>query len=164
MKERKLHEIGVTGAKQNTTNKAAMGGGSSTLNTLSSKWMIVDCGNYIVHVLDSSTRHHLRLEELWSGKDPLWKVNAFDDDEIEEYCFRNPVPENYNMDGIRGGSGAEGGGRDPYSIDMKKLERDRFGLARRHKPVISQTDKNRDRRAGNKRRREQRQRDYFGGD
>jgi len=109
MKDRKLHEIGIApGAQQNTTNRAATsslmmgsggmyggggGGGES--------WKIVDCGNYIVHILDNTTRRDLRLEELWSGADPIWKLNVFDDDQVEEYCQRHPVPERYDGTGSR---------------------------------------------------------------
>lgn len=175
MKARKLHEIGVApSAKQNTTNRASTsmpgassvyGGGSSTSNPFES-WRIVNCGKYIVHILDEPTRLDLNLEDLWSGADPLWKLNVFDDDEIEEYCLKHPVPESFNGTGSRrDSSGFEDDDNEGVFMDgaaMKKLERTRFGSTRRHKPVISQATKNKDRRVGRKKRREQRERDYFG--
>lgn len=172
MKARKLHEIGIApSAKQNTTNRASTpapsiyGGGSTSPFE---SWRIVNCGKYIVHILDEATRWDLNLEDLWSGADPLWTLNVFDDDQIEEYCQKHPVPESFNGTGSRrDGSQLYGaGGEDNEGFmdgaAMKKLERTRFGSTRRHKPVISQTIKNRDRRVGRKKRREQRERDYFG--
>lgn len=164
MKDRKLHELGVApSANQNTTNRAAVSSQSlygSGFNSPSESWRIVDCGNYIVHILDEATRWDLNLEDLWSGADPLWTLNVFDDDEVEEYCERNPVPSSYNGTG----SNADYDHEEYYMDDaaMKKLERTRFGSTRRHKPVISQAIKNRDRRMGRRKRREQRERDYFG--
>ena len=112
-----------------------------------------------MHVLDGPTRRDLRLEELWSGKDPLLKLNVFDDDAIEEYCQYNPVPERYN------GTGSISHNKNHYDfggkVAIKKLERTQFGMPQRHKPVISQAVRNRDRRAGRKRRRAQRQKEYF---
>merc|ERR1712032_692498 len=100
--------------------------------------MIVDCGNYIVHVLDGPTRHDLRLEDLWSGKDPLLQLNAFDEDAIEDYCQYNPVPERYN------GTGSVNNNRNYYEFGgapaIKKLERSQFGMPR-HKPVVAQAIK-----------------------
>jgi hypothetical protein len=176
MKARKLHEIGVApSAKQNTTNRASTAmpasssvyGGGSSISNPSESWRIVDCGNYIVHILDEATRLDLNLEDLWSGADPLWKLNVFDDDEVEVYCQKHPVPERFNGTGSRRDSsgGFEGDDNDGVFIDgaaMKKLERTRFGSTQRHKPVVSQATKNNDRRVGRKKRREQRERDYFG--
>jgi len=188
MKDRKLHEVGIApSAKQNTTNRAAQsapliyGGGGSrmTANNPSESWRIVDCGNYIVHILDEATRYDLNLEDLWSGADPLWRVNVFDEDEVEDYCRRHPVPESFNGTGSRnsnsnsGSADGSGSGSTHHSrpeeedgyMDgafIKRLERTRFGSTRRHKPVVPQSIKNRDRRIGNKKRREQREQDYFG--
>ena len=132
------------------------------MHSPSESWRIVDCGNYIVHILDEATRWDLNLEDLWSGADPLWTLNVFDDDEVEDYCQRNPVPSSYNGTGSNSSADYDD---DEYYMDdaaLKKLERTRFGSTRRHKPVISQAIKNRDRKIGRRKRREQRERDYFG--
>ena len=166
MKDRKLHELGIApSSQQNTTNRAATTSPTlygSGFASPSESWRIVDCGNYIVHILDDATRWDLNLEDLWSGEDPLWSLNMFDEDEVEDYCKRHPVPETYNGTGSSGNTvfDDEEGYMDVAA--MKKLERTRFGSRRRHKPVISQSIKNRDRRIGRKQRREKRERDYFG--
>jgi len=168
MKDRKLDEPGT---QQNTTNRAAMsaptlyGSGNSSP---SESWRIVNCGNYIVHILDEKTRWDLNLEDLWSGADALWKLNVFDDDDVEEYCQKHPVPETYNGTGSNSGSNGHLYGEDDDGhmdgAAMKRLERTRFGLTRRHRPVVEQAIKNRDRRIGRKKRRAQREQDYFGSD
>ncbi len=166
MKDRKLHELGVApSANQNTTNRAAVSSPSlygSGLHSPSESWRIVDCGNYVVHILDDATRWDLNLEDLWSGADPLWTLNVFDDDEVEDYCQRNPVPSSYNGTGSNNADYADDGEYYMDDAAMKKLERTRFGSTRRHKPVISQATKNQDRKIGRRKRREQRERDYFG--
>ncbi len=167
MKDRKLHELGIApSSQQNTTNRAATTSPTlygSGFASPSESWRIVDCGNYIVHILDDATRWDLNLEDLWSGEDPLWSLNVFDEDEVEEYCQRHPVPETYNGTGSSSSNilfDDEEGYMDVAA--MKKLERTRFGSRRRHKPVIPQSIKNRDRQIGRKKRREKRERDYFG--
>jgi ribosome-associated protein len=31
------------------------------------RWILMDYGDLIIHVMDESTRHHYRIEELWGG-------------------------------------------------------------------------------------------------
>ena len=71
--------------------KADEGGG----NQEREPWRVVDCSNYIVHVLDKRTRKHLKLEDLWSGKDPLWRLDLKNDEAVEEYIRTHPVPDGY---------------------------------------------------------------------
>ena len=172
MRDRGLHEIGIApGAQQNTMNRAATSSLSSLMhvgssnNNPSESWRVVDCGNYIVHILDEATRMDLRLEDLWSGSDPLWKLNVFDEDEVEDYCARHPVPESYNGTGSSSSNGLLGGGDDDSLFDgaaIKRLQKNQFGSTRRHKPVISQAIKNRDRKAERRKRRAQREQNYAG--
>ena len=171
MKDRKLHELGIApSSNQNTTSRASVSSPmlyGSGFTSPSESWRIVDCGNYIVHILDEATRYDLNLEDLWSGADPIWKLNTFDEDEVEDYCYKNPVPSTYNGTGSNNNNSNDTLYDEETFMDvasMKKLERTRFGTTRRHKPVIAQAAKNRDRTIGRKKRREQRERDYFGSD
>ena len=190
MKDRKLHEIGTApSAQQNTKNRSpatqtpSLYGSSGSSITAPESWKIVDCGNYIVHILDEATRKDLRLEDLWSGIDPLWRLNILDEEAVDDYCARNPVPAEY--DGTTGsrrhGRPALYGDDRPDGNDtntnttndssssldfdgsvLKRLQRNQFGFTRRHRPVIPQATKNRNRRAGRKQRRLQKERAYFG--
>jgi hypothetical protein len=161
LKDRGLQNIAPSAA-QNTTNRAALGASAYGPQT-SESWRIVDCGNYIVHILDEDTRWDLNLEDLWSGADPLWTLNVFDDDAVEDYCQKHPVPSTYNGTGSSRHAGLDDD--DEEWLDgaaLKKLERTRFGHSRRHNPVVPQSTRNKDRRIGRKKRRDRRQRDYFG--
>eukprot|EP00536_Pseudo-nitzschia_multiseries_P018407 jgi/Psemu1/293492/fgenesh1_pg.2488_\ len=177
MKDRKLDELGTApSAHQNTKNRSAAsktptlyGSSTNTTTTTSNSvesWKIVDCGNYIVHILDGATRDDLRLEELWSGFDPLWRLDILDEEAVEDYCMHNPVPPGYD-----GTTGSRRRGRGDNDNDteldgtvLKRLERNQFGFLRRHRPVVPQAMKNRNRRAGRKQRRLQKERAYFGGE
>jgi len=155
MKERKLQEIGVLGANQNTANGPQSA--ASSFSNPSSSWMIVDCGNYIVHILDAATRKQLQLEKLWSGKDDLWKVNLFDEDAVEDYCYHNPVPDRYGSSGSRRGEGG-----DLNSTITRRLENQSiYGTGRpKHHLAVSQSQRNRDRIYTNKQKRAQRELDH----
>jgi ribosomal silencing factor RsfS len=83
MRRRKLQEVDVFGAKQGPEG------------TEESNWMVVDCRNFIVHIMDDHTRRMINLEGLWSGKDPLPTVSFYDDDAVEDYVAAHPVPEKY---------------------------------------------------------------------
>eukprot|EP00980_Cylindrotheca_fusiformis_P014052 scaffold3670_cov124-Cylindrotheca_fusiformis.AAC.28 len=138
LKERELQDLGVLGAKM----------GKGFLQTTSqNNWSVVDCQNYIVHVLDQSTREALNLEKLWSGKDPLWRLDVNNDDAVEDYVAEHHVPYSYgpNPDDIYS--------RETSSID--KLQRRQWISP--HRPVIPTAEKLRDRRAERRRRRERRQ-------
>lgn len=84
LKERQLQERGVLGAQM-----------GSNRNLHSSNWNVVDCHNYIVHILDGPTRQALQLEKLWSGKDPLWKLDVSNEDAVDRYVEQHPVPPSY---------------------------------------------------------------------
>ena len=60
-------------------------------------WMIVDCGNYVVHLQDEATRRDINLESLWQGEEgrKLRSVNMDDDDSVDDYVAANPVPDKY---------------------------------------------------------------------
>ncbi len=130
LKERKLHEVGVLGAQM---------GSNRSLH--SSNWNVVDCDNYLVHILDAPTRRAVQLEKLWSGKDPLWKLNIGNEDDVDRYVEQNPVPATY-------------GQTDQSSWDFGKLERNQFAP---HSPIVSSSQKQEDRRAGRRKRRQLRQ-------
>jgi Ribosomal silencing factor during starvation len=53
-------------------------------------WRILDCIDYVVHIQDDATRDHFRLEYLWSGEDPLWKLNLQDENAVDEYVANHP--------------------------------------------------------------------------
>ena len=66
MRYRKLQEIGVVGA---------MRGPEGNKRDPQEHWMVVNCQNYVVHILLEESRNHLQLEKLWSGEDPIWTVD-----------------------------------------------------------------------------------------
>ena len=80
MRRRKLQHVDVIGAQQGPEG------------TPESNWMVVDCRNFIVHFMGPHTRRAVNLEDIWSGKDDLHKVNVFDDDAVEDYVAAHPVP------------------------------------------------------------------------
>jgi ribosomal silencing factor RsfS len=86
LRRRKLEEVQVIGA---------MLGIDGNMNDPNENWFVVDCGNYIVHIQDAITRTAVNLEGLWSGKDPIRKVDCTDDNAIDEYVARYPVPKEY---------------------------------------------------------------------
>ena len=98
LKDRKLHERGVVGAMQGPeggvdifSNKPSRNRANRNGQTLSAKvdddWMVVDCGNIHVHILESTTRKCLNIEGLWDLNDPnsegskLRRVNFENEDE-----------------------------------------------------------------------------------
>ena len=36
-----------------------------------------------MHIQDAETRARYRLEDLWSGKDPIWNVNTENEEEVD---------------------------------------------------------------------------------
>ena len=132
LKERKLHEVGVPGAKLNPNRFSP--------RKINANWNVIDCQTYLVHVLDEPTREALRLEELWSGEDPVWNLDYQDEDAVDEYVANHPVPANY--------------GQQFQSLwDISRLERNKLAP---HKPVVSKEQQLKDQRAGRKRRRQRR--------
>ncbi len=147
LKARRLHEAGLLGGRPRAPPPLSNGrvGGRHT------SWEVVDCGNYVVHILDPPTRRALGLEALWSGRDPLWRLDVTNDDAVEDYCANHPVPAGY---GSRG---------QPQHLSLwdaravRRLERNQYTATPAHRPVVPTATKRRDRRAGKRKRREQRQ-------
>lgn len=150
LKARRLHEAGMLGGPLPTSAQL------SNSNRRRNNWEVIDCGNYIVHILDPPTRRALRLEELWSGRDPLWKLDVTNDDAVEDYCAKYPVPADY---------GGQNGSTAQQQLSMwdaravRRLERNQYAASPfpSHRPVVPNATKKRDRRAGKRRLREQRQ-------
>jgi hypothetical protein len=143
------------------TNHLTPRGTAHTPRSMQSTWHVVDCGSYIVHILDAHTRNYLKLEQLWSGKDPLWQLEYWKDEAVDEYCEKHPVPTYYN-----GGNGTPvatdssfGSYWDPSMV--RRLERNQYSSLSSpfpiHRPVISNATKRRDRRAGRRKGRQLRQ-------
>lgn len=113
LRARKLNERGVVGASQGVeggydifSNKrsrarASKSGNTNTSARIEDDWMVVDCGNIHVHILEESTRKSLDIESLWNLSDPnsegskLRRVNWENEDEVDTYVAENPVPEAY---------------------------------------------------------------------
>jgi ribosomal silencing factor RsfS len=85
LKLRKLQEVGVIGAQF----------GSEGSIEDAETWRVVDCQNFVVHILDDMTRDALQLEALWSGKDPIWHINWTDEEAVDGYVAKHPVPDAY---------------------------------------------------------------------
>jgi hypothetical protein len=72
-------------------------------------WMVVDCGNIHVHILEDTTRQCLNLEGLWDLSDPnsegskLRRINFDNEDEVDTYVAENPVPDEYSNRMMYGG-------------------------------------------------------------
>ena len=99
LKDRKLHERGIVGAMQGpeggkdifankpSRNRASRNGQTNLSSKVDDDWMVVDCGNIHVHILESVTRKCLNIEGLWDLNDPnsegskLRRINYENDDE-----------------------------------------------------------------------------------
>ena len=112
LQARQLQDLGVSGA----IGDGAEGGNQDS-------WRVVDCSNFIVHILDKRTRKQLKLEDLWSGKDPLWRLDLKNDEAVEEYIRTHPVPDDYGTVAV-----------DWDSNLVSKLENSRWTAP--HRPVI----------------------------
>ena len=82
LKARKLGDRGVAGAKRGTAGK-------------SSDWELIDCYNYIVHIMLEQTRRDLNLEALWNGQDELFTLKINNDETVDKYVANNPVPDTF---------------------------------------------------------------------
>ena len=66
-------------------------------------WIAVDCGNFVVHVQDDVTRRSIDLEGLWSpdieqrgrAGHELRSLDLSDEEAVDEYIAKNPVPDEY---------------------------------------------------------------------
>lgn len=113
LRRRKLHDKGVVGAQD---------GPEGCKRDPEEGWWVVDCQNYVVHMMDETTRRCLNLEDLWSGKDGLHRLNLLDEDAIDAYVSENPVPDEY--------------GRRSIDLDdtIKQLQKLRWTAP--HNPVV----------------------------
>lgn len=130
LQARHLQDLGVSGAVGD--DAGAEGSGN-----YQDPWRVVDCSNFIVHILDKRTRNHLKLEDLWSGKDPLWRLDLKNDEAVEEYIRTHPVPDDYGTVAV-----------DWDSSLVSKLENSRWTAP--HRPVIPKHGR---KRSGNNSRR-----------
>ena len=114
LKARKLNERGIVGATQGVeggtdifSNKrsrarASKNGITNTSARIDDDWMVVDCGNIHVHILEETTRKCINIESLWDLSDPnsegskLRRVDFENDDEVDTYVAENPVPDEYS--------------------------------------------------------------------
>jgi ribosomal silencing factor RsfS len=110
MRQRKLQECDVFAAKEGPEGDEA------------SNWMVVDCRNFVVHIMEEQMRNDLNLEELWSGNDPLHRVNFYDEDEVDEYVAAHPVPETYGKPVF------------DWEARFRELQKNRWTAP--HKPVV----------------------------
>lgn len=111
LKRRDLADVGVVGAMYGVE------GSDDKMDT----WRVVDGYNYIVHIFDADTRRHLNLEALWSGRDPVLRVDFNDDDAVDDYVAAHPVPKGY------------GPRSDDWSRSILQMERNRWIAP--HQPV-----------------------------
>lgn len=114
LKARKLNERGIVGATKGVeggtdifSNKrsrarASKNGITNTSARIDDDWMVVDCGNIHVHILEETTRQCINIESLWDLSDPnsegnkLRRVDMSNDDEVDTYVAENPVPDEYS--------------------------------------------------------------------
>jgi len=129
LKRRDLAAVGVVGARFGAE------GSDDKFET----WRVVDCSNYIVHILDANTRKYLNLEALWSGKDASLRINLNDEDAIDAYVAANPVPEGYSPN------------TKDWSTSISQMERNRWIVP--HRPVVpgAKGGRGRKRRRGRRR-------------
>ena len=108
---RSLEQRNVVGAQLGAEGDAA------------SKWLVVDCRNYVVHIFqDEPTRRAVDLESLWSGRDGLHEVNVLDENAVDDYVATHPVPAGY------------GTNHDADMDPWMRLQRNRFTAP--HRPVL----------------------------
>mmetsp|Transcript_87690 Transcript_87690/g.175419 ORF Transcript_87690/g.175419 Transcript_87690/m.175419 type:complete len:275 (-) Transcript_87690:233-1057(-) len=64
-------------------------------------WMIVDCGNFAVQLMDAHTRRSLNLEEHWKNLNAVIVPHAGTaeerEDRIDSMTAAMPVPDDYNV-------------------------------------------------------------------
>jgi len=107
---KKGRESGTNVVGSGGTGGFGFGGPSSKSSMNDDEWTVVDCGNYVVHIFrDDDIRKAIDLEGLWedngrAGRE-LRSVDVSNDDEVDDYVMRNPVPDVYadSVTGRRGG-------------------------------------------------------------
>ena len=132
LKLRKLNERNVLGAmhgieggqdifsnkrSRNRARKLGGGGGPGSSGRMDDDWIVIDCDNIHVHILDDVTRKCLNIESLWDLSNPnsegskLRRINLSDDDEMDEYVTQNPIPDEYAVKLFNYSSSSKDGGR-----------------------------------------------------
>jgi ribosomal silencing factor RsfS len=131
LKLRKLHERNVLGAlhgieggqdifsNKRSRNRARKlgGGGPGSSGKMDDDWIVIDCDNIHVHILDDVTRKCLNIESLWDLSNPnsegskLRRINLSDDDAMDEYVTQNPIPDEYAIKLFNYSSSSDCGGR-----------------------------------------------------
>jgi ribosomal silencing factor RsfS len=138
LKLRKLHERNVLGAihgieggqdifsnKRSRNRARKLGGGPGSSGRMDDDWIVIDCDNIHVHILDDVTRKCLNIESLWDLSNPnsegskLRRINLSDDDAMDEYVTQNPIPDEYavklfNYSSSSSDGGGRGRGRDGW--------------------------------------------------
>jgi len=130
---RKLEEVGVVGAREgpNGDKKDPM-----------EHWMVVDCYNFMVNIQMEVTRKHLNLEALWSGQDAVHRINTADEEQVDAYLDRYPIPEEYARFALR---------EKEWDTKLKNLARNRYTSHHRQVQRIKTTRKKNKIRGYNKR-------------
>jgi len=113
LKARKLNERGVVGAmlgveggkdiftSKRSRNRAGRNGAVSGSRKVDDDWMVIDCDNIHVHIMEEVTRRCLNIEGIWDLNNPnsegskLRRVDLTDDDSVDSYVAENPIPEEY---------------------------------------------------------------------
>eukprot|EP00581_Thalassiosira_minuscula_P018343 CAMPEP_0183721640 /NCGR_PEP_ID=MMETSP0737-20130205/13846_1 /TAXON_ID=385413 /ORGANISM="Thalassiosira miniscula, Strain CCMP1093" /LENGTH=684 /DNA_ID=CAMNT_0025951679 /DNA_START=89 /DNA_END=2141 /DNA_ORIENTATION=+ len=146
LKARRLQERNVMGAMQGaeggqdifsnkrSRNRARRNGAANTSGKIDDDWIVVDCENIHVHIMESTTRKCLNIEGLWDLSNPnsegskLRRVDFTDEEDVDTYVSENPIPDEYAArlfnEGGRGRgswiSGGMGSRVQPVPIFQKK--------------------------------------------
>jgi ribosome-associated protein len=118
MRERKLHKMGVIGAELGAEGRE------------SDEWIVVDCRNIIVHLMNDVARKGVELENLWAKGGPLEKlrnnpIDADDTEAIENFVRDNPISEEYS----RYLASADNSGRAASASGVRGLQKAKIPLA-----------------------------------
>jgi len=105
LRYRKLQQVGVL---------SAIDGPQGNRSDPLEHWMVVDCQNFVVNILLEDTRRHLNLEDLWTGKDPIWTIDSADEEAWDAYVQAYPAPEGY------------GAPANSWDAALRKLEKNRY--------------------------------------
>ena len=117
LRRRKLQEVQVVGADL---------GPDGNMDDPNENWYVVDCGNYIIHIQDAKTRTAVNLAALWSGQDPIRKVDCTSDEAIDDYVARYPVPQNYTVGGSISATSTLLYDVNNWDATMKQFEKSRW--------------------------------------
>mmetsp|Transcript_4434 Transcript_4434/g.9309 ORF Transcript_4434/g.9309 Transcript_4434/m.9309 type:complete len:105 (+) Transcript_4434:3-317(+) len=104
--------------------------------------MVVDCYNFMVNIQMEVTRKHLNLEALWSGQDAVHRINTADEEQVDAYLDRYPIPEEYARFALR---------EKEWDTKLKNLARNRYTSHHRQVQRIKTTRKKNKIRGYNKR-------------